>query len=127
MAYNVSYNVVLCKCKHGLLFLFRRCWLVWSALGISVVALAFWARTTKTGFVPHEDMGMLYLNITASPGNTLAQTRKAAQQVDSILTSPPEVEYFGSATASWQDRAYLTDPYSSGSTIGTSASARDIP
>ena len=95
MAYNVSYNVVLCKCKHGLLFLFRRCWLVWSALGISVVALAFWARTTKTGFVPHEDMGMLYLNITASPGNTLAQTRKAAQQVDSILISPPEVEYFG--------------------------------
>lgn len=40
-------------------------------------------------------MGMLYLNITTSPGNTLAQTRKAAQQVDSILASTPEVENFG--------------------------------
>ena len=79
MAYNVSYNVMLGKYKRGLLFLFRRRWLAWSALGVSIVALAFLVRTTKTGFVPQEDMGMLYLNITASPGNTLAQTRKAAQ------------------------------------------------
>ena len=28
MAYYVSYNVMLGKCKHGLLFLFRRCWLL---------------------------------------------------------------------------------------------------
>ena len=95
MAYNVSYNVMLGKYKRGLLFLFRRRWLAWSALGVSIVALAFLVRTTKTGFVPQEDMGMLYLNITASPGNTLAQTRKVAQQVDSILASTPEVEYFG--------------------------------
>lgn len=95
MAYNVSYNVMLGKYKRGLLFLFRRRWLAWSALGVSIVALVFLVRTTKTGFVPQEDMGMLYLNITASPGNTLAQTRKAAQQVDSILASTPEVEYFG--------------------------------
>jgi len=95
MAYNVSYNVMLGKYKRGLLFLFRRRWLAWSVLGASIVALAFLVRTTKTGFVPQEDMGMLYLNITASPGNTLAQTRKAAQQVDSILASTPEVEYFG--------------------------------
>lgn len=95
MAYDVSFNAMLGKYKRGILFFFRRRWLSWSALGLGVIAFAFLARTTKTGFVPQEDMGMLYLNITASPGNTLAQTRKAAQQVDSILASTPEVEYFG--------------------------------
>lgn len=95
MAYDVSFNAMLGKYKRGILLFFRRRWLSWSALGVSVITFAFLARTTKTGFVPQEDMGMLYLNITASPGNTLAQTRKAAQQVDSILASTPEVEYFG--------------------------------
>ena len=95
MAYDVSFNAMLGKYKRGILFFFRRRWLSWSALGLGVIAFAFLARTTKTGFVPQEDMGMLYLNITTSPGNTLAQTRKAAQQVDSILASTPEVENFG--------------------------------
>ena len=95
MAYNASYNMLLGKYKRGILFFFRRRWLAWSALGVSIVAFAFLVRTTKTGFVPQEDMGMLYLNITAAPGNTLAQTRKVAEQVDSILTATPEVEYFG--------------------------------
>lgn len=87
--------MLLGKYKRGILFFFRRRWLAWSALGVSIVAFAFLVRTTKTGFVPQEDMGMLYLNITAAPGNTLAQTRKVAEQVDSILTATPEVEYFG--------------------------------
>lgn len=95
MAYNESFSRMIAKYKRGVMFFFRRRWLAWSALGIGIVAFAVLSYTTKTGFVPQEDMGMLYLNITASPGNTLAQTRKAAEKVDSILLATPEVEYFG--------------------------------
>lgn len=129
MAYDVSFNAMLGKYKRGILFFFRRRWLSWSALGLGVIAFAFLARTTKTGFVPQEDMGMLYLNITASPGNTLTQTRKAAQQVDSILASTPEVEYFGRVIGMvfWQDKEFHMVPRLSGCITGTSGKARNIP
>ncbi len=93
-AYNASFSAVMGKYKRGVMFFFHHRWLAWAGLAVSVVLLVFLLRTTKTGFVPQEDQGVMMLNISASPGNTLTETNKVMKQVADILESQPEVQHF---------------------------------
>ena len=54
----------------------HRRWLAWIALAAACVLLVFFLRTTKTGLVPDEDMGTVFVNVTTPPGSSLAQTKK---------------------------------------------------
>ncbi len=93
-AYNASFNAVMGKYKRGVMFFFHHRWMAWVGLAASVVLLVFLLRTTKTGFVPQEDQGVMMLNVSTSPGNTLEETNKVMKQVGDILQAQPEVMHF---------------------------------
>ncbi len=93
-AYNASFNAVMSKYKRGVMFFFHHRWMAWVGLAASVVLLVFLLRTTKTGFVPQEDQGVMMLNVSTSPGNTLEETNKVMKQVGDILQAQPEVMHF---------------------------------
>jgi len=49
-------------------------------------------KTTPTGFVPDEDMGTIFVNVSLPPASSMERTALVAKQVDSIARTIPEVE-----------------------------------
>lgn len=111
-AYNASYNALLEKYKKGLMFLFHHRWMTWTAFGVAIVLLVFLMSTTKTGLVPQEDQGVMMVNVSTSPGNTLVETDKVLDKVENILRNTPEVEHYsrtaGFGLISGQGTSYAT-------------------
>ena len=97
-AYNASYNALLRKYKKGLMFFFHHRWMVWTSLGIACILLVYFMATTKTGLVPQEDQGTIMVNISTSPGNSLAETNKVMDKVQDILKNTPEIEHYSRIT-----------------------------
>lgn len=111
-AYNASYNALLGKYKKGLMFLFHHRWMTWTAFGVAIGLLVFLMSTTKTGLVPQEDQGVMMVNVSTSPGNTLVETDKVLDKVENILRNTPEVEHYsrtaGFGLISGQGTSYAT-------------------
>lgn len=97
-AYNASFNVMMAKYKKGLMFFFHHRWMVWTSLGIACALLVYLMTTTKTGLVPQEDQGTMMVNISTSPGNSLAETNKIMDKVQDILEGTPEIEHYSRIT-----------------------------
>ena len=97
-AYNVSFQALIKKYKKGLMFFFRHRWMVWTSLGIACVLLVYLMSTTKTGLVPQEDQGTMMINISASPGNSLVETDKVMDKVQTILEATPEIQHYSRTT-----------------------------
>lgn len=97
-AYNASFNAMMKKYKKGLMFFFHHKWMVWTSLGLASVLLVYLMATTKTGLVPQEDQGTMMINISSSPGNSLAETNKIMDKVQDILKDTPEIEHYSRIT-----------------------------
>jgi multidrug efflux pump subunit AcrB len=53
---------------------------------------------TKTGLVPQEDQGILYVNISTAPGSTLQQTKETVDRVEEAIKDIPQVEIYAKVT-----------------------------
>ncbi len=93
-AYNASFNALMGKYKRGLMFFFNHRWLAWIGLVASIALLVFLMSTTKTGFVPQEDQGVMMINVSTSPGNTLKETNVTIDKIADILAKQEEVAHF---------------------------------
>ena len=93
-AYNASYKAVFGKYKRGVMFFFHHRWMAWTGMIASVVLLVFLMTTTKTGFVPQEDQGVMMINVSTSPGNTLNETNKTISKISDVLAKQEEVLHF---------------------------------
>ncbi|NCD70160.1 efflux RND transporter permease subunit [Mucilaginibacter agri] len=91
-AFNTSFETVTGKYKRSVNFLVGRKWL--AVLGIAIFGVIFWflLKTTPTGFVPNEDQGVLFANISLPAGSSLERGAVVAKQVDEIVKKLPEVE-----------------------------------
>ncbi|MCR5084682.1 MAG: efflux RND transporter permease subunit [Succinivibrionaceae bacterium] len=72
--------------------LFRRKSIIWGLLVVSCAGLAFLMAHTKTGLVPDEDTGTIFVAVSTSPGYTLEQTKKAMDEVEDLIGDIPEFE-----------------------------------
>ena len=93
-AYNASFNAVLGKYKKGVMFFIHHRWMVWAGLVATIVLLVWMMTTTKTGLVPQEDQGVMMVNVSTSPGNTLEETTRVLDKVEEFLKNTPEVEHY---------------------------------
>jgi HAE1 family hydrophobic/amphiphilic exporter-1 len=59
--------------------------LVMLSLPLSIVLLVLMIATTKTSFVPQEDMGTIDVSVQCQPGYSLAQTGKVMDQVEAVV------------------------------------------
>ena len=91
IAFDTAFSRIVNKYKVGVKYFFCRKWLVWTALAASCVLLAVLVRTTKTGLVPDEDTGTLFVSITTSPGSTLAETKSIMKEVEERVCEIPQI------------------------------------
>jgi hydrophobe/amphiphile efflux-1 (HAE1) family protein len=97
-AFETSFNRILFKYKGGVKFFFKRKWIAWSGLAIAVVLLVFFMNTTKTGLIPDEDMGTIFVNVTTPPGSSLAQTKKTMDKIAESIEDIPQLKQFSNVT-----------------------------
>lgn len=94
MAFDSSFRRIVQKYKSGVKFFVKRKWVAWASLGFAVVLLFYLMSTTKTGLVPSEDTGSIFVSLDAPAGSTLAETAEIMGQVEKELKDIPQIENF---------------------------------
>lgn len=102
MAFDGAFSRLVLKYKKGVGFMLGHKWLAGIGLVIALGSLTALMMTTKTGFVPNEDMGTVYVDVRTSPGNSVNETYKIMSQVDSCLRTLPQVGVYSNVTGNSQ-------------------------
>lgn len=63
-------------------------------LGLAAILLVVLMKTTKTGLIPDEDTGTIFVNVTTPAGSTLAQTQKTMKEIEDSIKSIDEIESY---------------------------------
>ena len=61
---------------------------------VAIVALGWMMKTTRTGLVPNEDMGTVFINVQASPGSSLQQTYSILKEIESRIKDLPQLRIY---------------------------------
>jgi HAE1 family hydrophobic/amphiphilic exporter-1 len=91
-SFNVAFEAMTLRYKKTTNFLMVRKWIAIVIILLFTGGLYFMMKTTPTGFVPSEDMGRLFVDISLPPASSLEQTKKIIDQVDNIIGSIPEMD-----------------------------------
>ena len=97
-AFEASFNRLILRYKGGVKWFFRRKWIVGTALVTSIALLVVLMKTTKTGLVPEEDMGCIFMNVTTPPGSSLSQTIKAMSEVEKCIKDIPQISRYSNVS-----------------------------
>jgi len=91
-AFNASFDKITGKYKKSVSFLSSKKWII----GVSVLAgmgiLFYLMKTTPSSFVPAEDQGSIFANISLPPSSSLERSNEVTKEVDKIAQTIPEVQ-----------------------------------
>ncbi|MET1056130.1 MAG: efflux RND transporter permease subunit [Pedobacter sp.] len=90
-AFNVAFDNITNKYKRSVQFLSVKKWIVLGAVAIAGAGLFYMMKTTPSAFVPAEDQGTIFANISLPPSSSMERTTELSKQVDSIAHTIPEV------------------------------------
>lgn len=109
-SFNTGFRAVVDKYKYGVLFFIRKKWAMWTIVAAFFAAFVFFLATTKTGLVPDEDLGAIMIDITTTPGTSLARTDEILHEINSHLDDLGQIELrssvAGYGTISGQGASY---------------------
>lgn len=94
MAFDAAFKRIIGKYKHGVVFIIKRKWLAWSSLCAAVLLLGYFMTTTKTGLVPSEDTGTIFVSLDSPAGSTLEETLSIMNKVEEKLKDIPQIDNF---------------------------------
>lgn len=95
-AFEASFSSMVLKYKRATGYFFRRKWVVGVLLVAALALLFVLMKTTKTGLVPQEDMGVVFVSVTISPGSSLANTKEVLDEIDRRVSTIPQVAHYSS-------------------------------
>lgn len=94
LAFDSAFRRIVLKYKTGVKFFVKRKWIAWASLGVIAVLLCYLMSTTKTGLVPSEDTGSIFVSLDAPAGSTLAETSEIMGRVEKVLKEIPQIDNF---------------------------------
>lgn len=94
MAFDAAFQRLITKYKAAMEVLFRHRWLSVAMVIVAIAGLSLLMKTTKTGLVPSEDMGTVFINIQASPGTNLQETFKIVKEVEKRIKDMPQLRIY---------------------------------
>ena len=92
--FNDGFNAVLSRYQRAVAVFIPRRRLGLVLVVLAVGALVWMMRTTKTGLVPNEDMGTVFINVQASPGSSLQQTYHILKEVEARIEDLPQLRIY---------------------------------
>lgn len=92
--FDVGFKALLDRYKRAVTTIIPRRWLAATLVVIAIVGLGWMMRITKTGLVPNEDMGTVFINVQASPGSSLQQTYHILKEVEERIKDLPQLRIY---------------------------------
>jgi len=91
-SFNVAFDNVTERYKRSVSFLSVKKWIVLASILIAGAALFYMMKTTPSAFVPAEDQGTVFANISLPPSASMERSDVIAKRVDSIAHTIPGVK-----------------------------------
>ena len=91
VSFNSEYDKITDKYTRTLHFLFAKKWIAILSIVIFGAGLYILMKSTPSSFVPSEDMGTVFVNISLPPASTMERVQLVANKVDSLSRTIPEV------------------------------------
>ena len=92
--FNAGFNALVNRYKGAVSVVIPRRWLALALVVVAIVGLGWMMKTTKTGLVPNEDMGTVFINVQASPGSSLQQTYHILKEVEARIKDLPQLRIY---------------------------------
>ena len=92
--FNAGFNALRYRYKRSVTKVLPHRWLALALIVVAVIGLRWMMRTTKTGLVPNEDMGTVFINVQASPGSSLQQTYHILKEVEERIKDLPQLRIY---------------------------------
>ena len=92
--FNSGFNALLNHYKGAVATVIPRRWVAVALVVVAIVGLGWMMKTTKTGLVPNEDMGTVFINVQASPGSSLQQTYHILKEVEERIKDLPQLRIY---------------------------------
>ena len=92
--FNAVFATLSDKYRHAVGGFTRRKKIAGLLIVVALVALGWMMRTTRTGLVPNEDMGTIFINVQASPGSSLQQTYGILKEVEARIKDLPQLRIY---------------------------------
>jgi len=93
-AFNHVFTSLAYQYKRAVGGFIRRRVLTTALIIVAIAALGWMMKTTKTGLVPNEDMGTVFINVQASPGSSLSQTYGILKEVERRIQDLPQLRIY---------------------------------
>jgi hydrophobic/amphiphilic exporter-1 (mainly G- bacteria), HAE1 family len=90
--FNTRYNGLASKYTRLISAIANRRAITFGTLLIFCIGTGIIGRIVPAGFIPEEDQGAIYANITTPSGATLERTEKVVDEVQQIASKMPEVQ-----------------------------------
>lgn len=90
--FNASYQRLQDRYQKGVEMIVRRKWIALVAVLLGIAALGFEAVNTKTGLIPDEDTGTIFVTVTTPPSTSLKKTDAVMTQVQKMLDTNPAID-----------------------------------
>lgn len=94
IAFDAAFHRLVTRYQQIVQRFLRRRWLTVALMVVAIGGLGWFMKTTKTGLVPNEDMGTVFINVQASPGSTLKQTCGILKQVEERIKDLPQLRTY---------------------------------
>lgn len=91
-AFNASYNKIQKKYQNGVRRIVERPVIAIAAVIAGIALMGVLMANTRTGLVPDEDTGTVFVTVATDPGTSLEKTDAVMNRVDNMLKSNPAVE-----------------------------------
>ena len=92
--FNAGFQALSARYKGIVTRFINRKVLAGTLVVVAIAILGWMMKTTKTGLVPNEDMGTVFINVQASPGSSLQQTYNILKEVESRIKDLPQLRIY---------------------------------
>lgn len=89
--FNRMFDKTVTKYKKGVERVINHRAITAGIVVVGIAALAILMNTTKTGLVPDEDTGTIFVTISANPGTSQERTKEIVAEVDKMLANNPAI------------------------------------
>lgn len=93
ISFNKGYDKLTEKYVSGARTIAKVWWLCLIIVAAFGALLYFLMKSTPSSFVPSEDMGTIYVNVSLPPSSTMERVSAINQKIDSIAHTIPQVQY----------------------------------
>ena len=92
--FNVGFTALASHYKGAVTGFINRKKLAGALVIVAIVVLGWMMKTTKTGLVPNEDMGTVFINVQAAPGSSLQETYHILKEVEERIKDLPQLRIY---------------------------------